>query len=272
MLSRLASFKLHLEEFIRTQQYSKALLAIDVALPDFPSRTFDLLAMAYDISQLMPDQSRYALYQNRYFDFAIKPGDRVLDLGSGNFPFPLATHLADIALFDDGVGRAGMPFTYVDGKSVYECSAEKTLFADNEFDFVYCSHVLEHVQDPAAACNELMRIGKRGYIECPTRGNDTFFNTAALSNHLWAVECLNGVVIFTEYSDEDKKGIESNILLDMNCFPRTMREKAVAGIDIIRPTCTNVMLLWEERFSYQIRYLQEVAENVARPKRKSCAF
>lgn len=60
-------------------------------------------------------------------------------------------------------------------------------FRDKEFDFVYCSHVLEHVRDPAKACAELMRIGKRGFIETPTRGKDLWLGTAAVSNHRWAV-------------------------------------------------------------------------------------
>ena len=41
-------------------------------------------------------------------------------------------------------------------------------FRDYEFDFVIASHILEHVRDPLRFCNELKRIGKRGYIEVPT--------------------------------------------------------------------------------------------------------
>jgi len=35
-------------------------------------------------------------------------------------------------------------------------------FPDKSFDFVYCAHVLEHVDDPIRACREIMRVGKRG--------------------------------------------------------------------------------------------------------------
>jgi hypothetical protein len=41
-------------------------------------------------------------------------------------------------------------------------------FSDKEFDFVFASHILEHVKDPVLFCSELCRIGKRGYIEVPT--------------------------------------------------------------------------------------------------------
>lgn len=250
-----ASYMCHAQELVEQQKYEEALYILDSTLSAFPDTATDILALVYNIAQVMPDQSRYALYQNRYFDFGIKPDDKVLDIGSGHIPFPYATHLADIALEDHAVGRAGVPFKHVDGKPVYECSVEKTPFGDKEFDFAYCSHVLEHVADPEAACRELMRIARRGYIECPTRGKDTFFTTAKMSNHLWAVECINGVLVFTAYSEADKEGVGASILMDMNCNPLTKREKAVAALDILRASRLNTMLLWEDSFPFEVRSL-----------------
>lgn len=40
-------------------------------------------------------------------------------------------------------------------------------FADKEFDFLICSHVLEHLDDPVRACREFSRIAKAGYVEVP---------------------------------------------------------------------------------------------------------
>ena len=251
------------------KHYNLALSCLNSALSKCPNFSTELLALAYDIAQEMPDKSRYAQYQSRYFDFAIKPGDKVLDMGSGHIPFPLATHLADISVTDHSVGRAGVPFKHVDGKELYECSVEHTPFADNEFDFVYCSHVLEHASNPENACKELMRIGKRGYIECPSKGKDTFFNTALVSNHLWSVECINGVLVFTEYSEADKQGVEASILLDMNCSPRTPREKAIAGFDILKADRLNTMLLWDTSFTFEIRPQQTWPENVQGPQQKT---
>ena len=41
-------------------------------------------------------------------------------------------------------------------------------FDDKEFDFCFCSHLLEHVKDPITFLKEVTRISKRGYIEVPT--------------------------------------------------------------------------------------------------------
>src|SRR3546814_19845275 len=40
-------------------------------------------------------------------------------------------------------------------------------FADGVFDHVICSHVLEHVPDPGAVIEEMIRVARSGYIEVP---------------------------------------------------------------------------------------------------------
>jgi len=222
----------------------------------FPDFSVEVLAEVYDCYQKMPDQSRYMLYQGRHIDFKIGPTDQVLDIGSGHLPFPLATHLADVTLTEHSVGRAGAPFKYIAGKPVYECSVEATPFADKQFDFVFCSHVLEHVYNPEKACRELMRIGKRGYIETPTRGKDTWLNTAKKSNHRWAVELLNNRLVFTEYTALDLEGLGCDILMNMHMEPQTKREKALSALIYLKAPLINTMMLWEESFEFEVRRLK----------------
>jgi ubiquinone/menaquinone biosynthesis C-methylase UbiE/MoaA/NifB/PqqE/SkfB family radical SAM enzyme len=218
----------------------------------YPSMQNELLSEIYDQYQPLESQSRYQLYQSRFFDFCIQPDDKVLDVGSGHLPFPFATHLADIALDDDKIGRAGVPFRRLDGKPVYECSVENMPFADKEFDFVYCSHVLEHVSDPVKACKELMRVGRRGYIETPAPGKDMWLNTAAMSNHRWKVELDKDTLVFREYAPEDICGFNSNILLDMHCSPQTIREKAFSALINLRADLVNTMFYWENEFQVEV--------------------
>jgi len=207
----------------------------------------------------LADKDRYTLYVSRYFNFDIRPGDKVLDIGSGNLPFPLATHLADLALANDRVGRAGVPFKHLDGKPVYECDLENLPFADQEFDFVYCSHVLEHVENPEKACAELMRVARRGYIETPNRGKDLWLNTAKISNHKWAVEKWNETLIFTEYTPHELEGLESDVLLQMHCAPQNEREKAFSALLYLKADLINVMHYWENSIACEVRRSEKSA-------------
>ena len=65
----------------------------------------------------------------------IPEGARVLEIGPGHLPFPLA---------DTFVGWLGSGENYV------QCDIQESAlpFAENEFDFVYCRHVLEDIYNP----------------------------------------------------------------------------------------------------------------------------
>src|SRR4030043_2172370 len=91
-------------------------------------------------------------YQREFVKFDINPGDKALDLGSGNHPFPLATHLVDLFVEND-FHRGGVKLVQ-DSRPLFVANIESLPFRDKEFDFVYCSHVLEHVADPRKACKE----------------------------------------------------------------------------------------------------------------------
>jgi len=239
----------------------------------YPKRSVEILAEVYDCYQLLPNKDRYNLYQARSFEFNIKAADKVLDIGSGNIPFPYATHLADLTITDNNYGRAGVPFRHIEGKPVFECDIENMTFKDKEFDFVYCSHVLEHVTTPSKACDELMRVGKRGYIETPTGAKDLWLNTAEISNHKWAVEIENGILVFNEYKAKDIKGLGCNILMEMHCAPQTIREKAFSALIYLKPKLFNTMLLWKDSFEYRIRRVTKQQETKSPVTfRKSCAI
>lgn len=54
----------------------------------------------------------------------------------------------------------------VDSRTVYY-DGGRFPFEDGAFDYVICSHVLEHVPDVAAFCAELFRVASKGYVEYP---------------------------------------------------------------------------------------------------------
>lgn len=81
---------------------------------------------------------------------------KVLEIGPGILPFDLAT---------DFIG------TNEKIKNYCNIDIDKDIFPykNNNFDFVYCRHVLEDIQNPDFALNEILRVSKYGgYIETPS--------------------------------------------------------------------------------------------------------
>jgi len=186
------------------------------------------------------DNCRF-VYQRRHVDFGIRPGERVLDVGSGQMPFPLATVLADRFL-DQNVHRRGELVR--DRRPLVVLDVGALPFADKSFDFVYCSHLLEHVDDPEKACSELMRVGRRGYIETPTFGKDLLFNWTQ-EMHRWHVVAHGNELHFFEYTERQRRGTGSD----------AWRKVIFGGArdplqDLFRDNqdLFNVMFPWRDRF------------------------
>jgi SAM-dependent methyltransferase len=184
-------------------------------------------------------------YQKEYVNFNIETGDKVLDLGSGNYPFPLATHLVDLFV-GNNFHRGGEKLVR-DGRPFVVGNIESLPFRDKEFDFVYCSHVLEHVDNPKKACREIIRIGKRGYIETPTRLSDMIFNFSYL--HRWHVNMARKTLVFIEYSNRERRGTGSSYFFErqMDIYDNQVKDIINKNRDIF---CN--MLLWEESFEFHV--------------------
>lgn len=78
--------------------------------------------------------------------------------------FCLEVRYADTAIAARQRGNA--PPLQTD-KQVIFYDGIKFPFADKEFDYVICSHVLEHVEDVGGFVGELARVASKGYIEFP---------------------------------------------------------------------------------------------------------
>ena len=102
------------------------------------------------------------------------PDWKILDIGCGYGANKHATTISDILDLSD----------HYKDKSFVKINDKKLPFKDKEFDFIIASHVAEHVEDISFFFNELSRVGKKGYIEIPTRLEDNlvFENKKA---HIW---------------------------------------------------------------------------------------
>ena len=102
------------------------------------------------------------------------PNWKVLDIGCGYGANKYATTICDILDLSE----------YYKDKTFIKINEKKLPFKDKEFDFIIASHVAEHVEDISYFLNELARVGKKGYIEVPTKLEDNlvFENKKA---HIW---------------------------------------------------------------------------------------
>lgn len=125
------------------------------------------------------------------------PVDRtslVLDVGSGDKPHWRADVLLDrFPGAEHGGQRSGASGARVD-RPLFAADAADMPFADKVFDYVICSHVLEHVEHPDAVVAELTRVAKAGYIEVPEAASAKIVD---FPSHLWWVTLEDGVVVFT---------------------------------------------------------------------------
>jgi SAM-dependent methyltransferase len=125
-------------------------------------------------------------------DFGIKEGDKVLDIGGGIKSFVHATHVLDSTDTKFNAQRYGAHLTTSSGQILIDGTTDNLGdFEDNEFDFIYTSHTLEHVVDLPQALEEISRVGKRGFITVPHHLYD-----------FWAVPSSSGHEWFCDYRDD----------------------------------------------------------------------
>lgn len=128
----------------------------------------------------------------------IKPSDRVLEVGSGHDPYARSDVLCDKYVEDD-TERGGELET--GNRPFHKADIEDMPFEDNEFDFVIASHVVEHVENPSNAIEELQRVAKRGYIECPSYFGELI--RPGREYHRWCILPIDGKIIFHNKEELD---------------------------------------------------------------------
>jgi len=104
--------------------------------------------------------------------------DKVLEIGPGSTPHPRSDAFLELKFASEQDARSqradldplqtSKPVFYYDGGAFP--------FADRQFDYVICSHVVEHVDDVERFMSEVFRIAPRGYLEYPTIYYEYLYN------------------------------------------------------------------------------------------------
>jgi SAM-dependent methyltransferase len=143
---------------------------------------------------------------------SIKKNDRVLEIGPGSSPHSRSDVLLE-RKFDhetEAAAQRGCTSLLTTEKKIVYYEGDQFPFGDREFDYIICSHVLEHIDDVDAFASELTRVGRMGYVEFPTVYYEYLYN---FSVHKTLLIERNRVIY---WMTKDESGL--NKFKDINCF------------------------------------------------------
>lgn len=149
----------------------------------------------------------------------IKTGDKVLEIGPGANPHPRADILLELDYASDAERHAqfGNHVDLVTDKKIVFYNGKEFPFKDKEFDYVICTHVLEHVEDVPFFIREIQRIAYKGYFEYPLAYYEYLYNFEVHVNFL---KYDNGVLYYMK-----KKDLPLEVFRPMQDFFRQTLEK-----------------------------------------------
>ncbi len=132
--------------------------------------------------------------------------DVVLDIGGWAQPLNRANRVIDAMPYETrgafgSLGEGPEMFSKETWICRDLCAREPFPFGNKEIDYVFCSHTLEDLRDPIFVCSEIIRVGKRGYIEVPSWLAECGLGVESRSyagwyHHRWIVEIRENELTF----------------------------------------------------------------------------
>ena len=101
---------------------------------------------------------------------SINSGDKVLEIGPGSTPYYRSNVFLEIKYdFEkDAIAQRGEIENHlITNKEIVYYDGGLFPFKDKEFDYIICSHVIEHVADIKLFLSEMFRVANKGYLEYP---------------------------------------------------------------------------------------------------------
>lgn len=179
------------------------------------------------------------------FHIKIGKNARVLDVGGGHNPHPRANVVVD--KYTDTNYHRNDNIKVLKKQQFVAADGESLPFTDEEFDYVFCCHVLEHVEDPVKFLSEIFRVGKRGYIETPSLIGECL---APKESHKWIIHEHNNCLYLVE---KQKLGFVTGYYLG-ELFQKYLPKNSI-GFKITERTHPNLLTVrieWENDFKYEV--------------------
>lgn len=160
---------------------------------------------------------------------SIKPTDKVLEIGPGATPYFRSDVFLEMEYETEQelIAQSGYVGKLNTDKRVFTYKGDIFPFADKEFDYIVCSHVLEHVPNADIFLKEIQRVGKKGYLEFPTMYYDYIYN---FPEHLLFLMEKDGVI---NWMTKAESGI-SKFACVQQFFYRTCEQGYFDTIDSFR--------------------------------------
>ncbi len=164
---------------------------------------------------------------------------KILDIGCNRDAISYAQTAADIQ--DLSNFYKDKKFVLIKGKDLP--------FENNQFDFVFASHVIEHVEDISYFISELQRISKKGYIELPSMLEDNIIlSENNIKDHKWYFQFddVNNLLLAEKKSQLIEPFITHGVLF--NSLRKNFRSSLV------------IELYWENEIDYKFENFTVPAE------------
>lgn len=181
---------------------------------------------------------------------------RILDVGAGHNPFKGVTHVLDMDLTEGG-HRCGNQLQILGSAVLIQGRATELPFRTASFDYIYASHVLEHVDRPQQACQEVMRVGAAGYIETPSPLLEQGLALKDVTSpelwfHKWFVFCVGDRLVFEPKTRQE-------VTRFCSCADGQFIREFYEQIDFrdaqhcLRPKAKTTIFFWKSSFEVEVR-------------------
>ena len=195
-----------------------------------------------DMKSILIKFIRLRYYLRRKLSLKINKDDVVLEIGPGGKPHFRSNVICD-KFYKDNTERSGDSLAKK-GTFLILGDAESLPFRDKSFDYIIASHLLEHLYKPQDFFEEIMRVGKAGYIETPTMVSEKVKSIKYHVNFVKIDRRTNTIEVIPK-----KRWIFDE---DLTHWWLSIRDKTVAGARINFSDHFFLRFFWENSFNYKI--------------------